>query len=213
MITIISPRFLTSAAKLSQCPPPHTSEIAMLGRSNVGKSSFINALLESNLAKSSSTPGKTQLINFFTAIWNDTQQNLQIPLTLIDLPGIGYAKVSKTQQELWQYHLWEFLRQRSSIKLFIHLIDARHPDLPIDENLARQIQGILRGDQVLLPIYTKADKLKKNELARLRQQQVLFMTNDAAAARAMYRAKEDDAPSLLDHVRKKIYHTALGISH
>ncbi len=206
MITITNAHFLASASKISECPAPTTSEIVMLGRSNVGKSTFINTLLESNLAKSSSTPGKTRLINFFTSIWHDQEKDLHIPISLIDLPGIGYAKVSKQELTLWQRNLWEFLQQRSSIKLFIHLIDARHQsliDLPgigyakvskqeltlwqrnlweflqqrssiklfihlidarhqqlaIDSNLASQIQAILRGDQMLLPIYTKADKL------------------------------------------------------
>lgn len=184
----------------------------MLGRSNVGKSTLINTLLESNLAKSSSTPGKTRLINFFTAMWCDTEQGLHTPLTLIDLPGIGYAKVSKAEQELWGRHLWEFLRQRSSIKLFVHLIDSRHPDLPIDENLARQIQGILRGDQTLLAIYTKADKLKKTELAKLRARGGLMATHSTATARAIYRPNAPHDPqSLLDLLRMRIYRAALGL--
>lgn len=211
MITISNAHFLTSASKLSECPPPSTSEIVMLGRSNVGKSTFINTLLESNLAKSSSTPGKTRLINFFSSVWFDSASSSSIPISLIDLPGIGYAKVSKQELALWQRNLWEFLQQRRSIKVFIHLIDARHRNLPIDENLARQVQAILQGDQILLPIYTKADKLTKNELAKLKQKNALITTNNATIAQTIYRPKSPQAPqTLLDMTRVSILRALLG---
>lgn len=210
MITITNAHFLTSASRISECPAPTTSEIVMLGRSNVGKSTFINTLLESNLAKSSSTPGKTRLINFFTSIWHDQEKDLHIPISLIDLPGIGYAKVSKQELTLWQRNLWEFLQQRSSIKLFIHLIDARHQRLAIDSNLASQIQAILRGDQILLPIYTKADKLTKNDLAKLKQKAALITTNNATIARTIYRPKSPQDPTLLDMIRERIFYALLG---
>ena len=115
--TLSKASFFVSAQNLSQCPPPLLSEIAFLGRSNVGKSTFINLLCnQKNLAKSSQTPGKTQLINFFITHWKQksTQETSQI--YLVDLPGFGYAKVSKTQKKLWDKNLVEFLQKRDNIR-------------------------------------------------------------------------------------------------
>lgn len=116
MITLVQSRFLTSAQSFDQAPPPLHSEIAFVGRSNVGKSTLLNSLLAKKLAKSSQTPGKTQLINYFESIWrlNDSQ----ITLYFVDLPGFGYAKVSKETKQKWERNLLEFLQKRSNIKLF-----------------------------------------------------------------------------------------------
>ena len=103
MVQVLESRFLSSASSIDNAPSPSTTEIVCLGRSNVGKSTFINALLNKPLAKSSATPGKTQLINFFYSLW--AMRNEHIPLTLIDLPGFGYAKVSKSLKNEWQKHL------------------------------------------------------------------------------------------------------------
>ncbi|MGN8435836.1 GTPase, partial [Helicobacter pylori] len=95
MIVIKDAHFLTSSSNLSQCPASLTSEMVILGRSNVGKSTFINTLLGKNLAKSSATPGKTRLANFFSTTWEDKENALMTTFNAIDLPGFGYAKVSK----------------------------------------------------------------------------------------------------------------------
>ena len=170
------------------------SEVVFLGRSNVGKSTLINEILESNLAKSSSTPGKTKLINFFTTQWvrdcnrvqakSSTEQKVDfikssaessvdfpqvLEFCLIDLPGIGYAKVSKTELKKWKQNLWRFINERKSIKLFLHLIDSRHTDLAIDFALKNSILSLLNADQQYLQVFTKADKLSKNDLAKLHQ--------------------------------------------
>ena len=92
-IQVVESHFLISASNANNAPAPKDSEIVCLGRSNVGKSTFINTILNKPLAKSSATPGKTQLINFFTSLW--IYENERIPLTFIDLPGFGYAKVRK----------------------------------------------------------------------------------------------------------------------
>ena len=214
-------KFLTSASSTKNAPPPLHSEVAFLGRSNVGKSTLINEILESNLAKSSSTPGKTKLINFFTTQWvrdcnrvqakSSTEQKVDfikssakssadfaktdakssvesgaksstdfgcessvdypqvLEFCLIDLPGIGYAKVSKTELKQWQQNLWRFINERKSIKLFLHLIDSRHTDLAIDFALKNSILSLLNADQQYLQVFTKADKLSKNDLAKLHQ--------------------------------------------
>ncbi|GAA6961723.1 ribosome biogenesis GTP-binding protein YihA/YsxC [Helicobacter pylori] len=167
MIAIKDAHFLTSSSQLFQCPASLTSEMVILGRSNVGKSSFINTLLGKNLAKSSATPGKTRLANFFSTTWEDKENALTTTFNVIDLPGFGYAKVSKSLKKEWEGFLWELLSVRVSIKLFIHLVDARHLDLEIDKNAKENIQSLLRPDQAYLSLFTKFDKLNKNEQHRL----------------------------------------------
>ncbi|MFT2697463.1 ribosome biogenesis GTP-binding protein YihA/YsxC, partial [Helicobacter pylori] len=167
MIAIKDAHFLTSSSQLSQCPASLTSEMVILGRSNVGKSLFINTLLGKNLAKSSATPGKTRLANFFSTTWEDKENALMATFNVIDLPGFGYAKVSKSLKKEWEGFLWELLSVRVSIKLFIHLVDARHLNLEIDKNAKENIQALLRPDQAYLSLFTKFDKLNKNEQHRL----------------------------------------------
>lgn len=163
---ILNPLFLTSASHIKQCPEPNCLEIVCLGRSNVGKSSFINLFLgKQGLAKSSSTPGKTQLINFFGASFKNADE--EIPFKLIDLPGFGYAKVSKEMKKNWEYNLMEFLCQRKSVKLFLHLIDSRHLNLENDVRVREFLLGIKNGDQTILEIFTKADKLNNQQKSRL----------------------------------------------
>ena len=267
MIYPSSAQFITSAANIAGAPEFAMSEVAFLGRSNVGKSSLINALIgRKNLAKSSSTPGKTQLINFFEVKFkqklaadsdgsqNETsldlaskealssaancaqeradaaasERNLKqdlvlnlksasadfrsdretdlaagltpnlaqslelnlsdgsalnlagnpafsdlaslgenISLIFVDLPGFGYAKVSKKLHYIWQKNLDEFIKERLNIKLFVHLIDARQFDLAIDKNLQNYLASFLRCDQKVVRLYTKADKLNQSERAKL----------------------------------------------
>ena len=267
MIYPSSAQFITSAANIAGAPEFAMSEVAFLGRSNVGKSSLINALTgRKNLAKSSSTPGKTQLINFFEVKFkqklaadsdgsqNETSPDLaskealssaancaqdhadaaasernlkqdfvlnlksasadfksdretdlaagfapnsaqnselnftgrsalnlagnsafsglaslgeNISLIFVDLPGFGYAKVCKKLHYIWQKNLDEFIKERLNIKLFVHLIDARQFDLTIDKNLQNYLASFLRGDQKVVRLYTKADKLNQSERAKL----------------------------------------------
>ncbi|TQR31906.1 YihA family ribosome biogenesis GTP-binding protein [Campylobacter sp. MIT 99-7217] len=164
---IISAKFLSSLPKFDENFSALHTEIAFLGRSNVGKSSLINALChQKQLAKSSSTPGKTQLINFFEVIFK--QHDERIIVNFIDLPGFGYARVSKSLKEIWNKNLDEFLKLRNSIKLFIHLIDSRHTDLELDESVDAYLQSFLRADQKVLKVFTKSDKLNQSQKARLK---------------------------------------------
>ena len=166
---IIGANFLFSLAKFDPNQEVKNMEIAFLGRSNVGKSSLINTLCKQrNLAKSSSTPGKTQLINFFDVKCKKNDEKFNI--TFIDLPGFGYAKVSKSLKEIWNKNLDEFLRLRNSIKLFIHLIDSRHINLQIDLDVDDYINSFLKPDQEILKVFTKSDKLNKNEKNKLKLQ-------------------------------------------
>ncbi|WFF40971.1 YihA family ribosome biogenesis GTP-binding protein [Salinicola endophyticus] len=145
-------RFLISAPKLALCPPDDGIEIAFAGRSNAGKSSAINALTQQNaLARTSKTPGRTQLINFFGLENGDT-------LRLVDLPGYGYAKVPEAMKKEWQSHLADYLRRRSGLAGLILLMDVRHPLSDFD------IQLLELADARELPVHillTKADKLKQ----------------------------------------------------
>ncbi|AII15062.1 ribosome biogenesis GTP-binding protein YsxC/EngB [Campylobacter iguaniorum] len=166
MIRIVSAKFISSSQAIGDAPDFGMSEVAFLGRSNVGKSSLINALTNfQGLAKSSSTPGKTQLINFFEVIFDNGES--KIPVIFVDLPGFGYAKVSKTMQNAWQRNLDEFLRKRINIKTFVHLIDSRHASLQKDENLGIYLSEFVRPDQKILNLYTKADKLNQSERSKV----------------------------------------------
>jgi GTP-binding protein len=166
-------KFLKSAPSIKEAIDPNFTEVALLGRSNVGKSSFLNSFTNQKIAKVSSTPGKTKLINFFE-IEDDGKKYI-----LVDLPGFGYAKVSKSMLKDWGKNLDEFLRNRFNIKLFIHLRDARHPDLEIDENVDEYLKSFMRKDQQILTVFTKIDKLKQSELAKLKQKypNALFVSN------------------------------------
>lgn len=174
MIRPLSASFITSAPRINLAPSFGISEVAFLGRSNVGKSSLINALVnQKGLAKSSSTPGKTQLINFFKAeflsLEDKDEARQKLSLILVDLPGFGYAKVSKSMQSLWRQNLDEFLRFRSDIRLFIQLRDSRHFDLDIDNSVNDYIQSFLRPDQFVLRVYTKSDKLNQKAMSALKK--------------------------------------------
>jgi len=168
MIVPTKAAFVTSAPTIRQAPPASVSEVAFVGRSNVGKSSLLNALAgRKGLAKSSATPGKTNLINFFDIEYKLDERRL--PLRFVDLPGYGYAKASKSLKREWQKHLSDFLGARESIRVFVHLIDARHPELEIDRETAAFLEAIARGDQKILRVYTKADKLKQKERAMIKR--------------------------------------------
>lgn len=167
MIRPLGAKFITSSPSIKEAPNFVTSEVVFLGRSNVGKSSLINTLVnQKNLAKSSSTPGKTQLINFFEAEFCEEKEEGEkdkFKLILVDLPGFGYAKVAKSKHDEWRKNLDEFLKFRSDIRLFIHLIDARHFDLDIDVNVDAYLKSFLRADQKILNLYTKSDKLNQSQ--------------------------------------------------
>ena len=166
-LRVIDARFIKSAQSIQDSLDDTMSEIVFLGRSNVGKSSTINALTERKaLAKSSSTPGKTQLINFFEVTYRLNEEE-DYTLRFVDLPGFGYAKVSKTLKEVWQKNLVEFIQNRISIRLFIHLRDARHPHMQIDEDVEKYISEFIRPDQKYLTVFTKIDKLKQKERTKL----------------------------------------------
>ena len=150
---IRSSEFICAAVKPSQYPPAGPCEIAFAGRSNVGKSSLINLLLNRRkLAKVSSTPGKTRTINFY---------NINDEFRLVDLPGYGYARVSKSESADWGKMMEDYLSGREGLKKVIQLVDSRHAPTAQD----RQMYEYLRYyglDGIV--VATKSDKLSSNEL-------------------------------------------------
>ena len=168
MIRLIEADFESSALSVQESLPEVKSEIAFLGRSNVGKSSLINALTNrKNLAKKSSTPGKTRLINFFNVTYTDEEEKSYA--RFVDLPGFGYAKVSKSEKKLWEKNLTDFIENRLSLRIFLLLIDSRHPSLDIDKSVSEYINSILRPDQKLIYVFTKTDKLNQKEMGKLKR--------------------------------------------
>jgi len=166
---VVEASFIKSAQSIADSLPEDMSEVVFLGRSNVGKSSTLNSLTQrKNLAKSSATPGKTQLINFFETRYLYNEESY--PVRFVDLPGFGYAKVSKSLKEVWQKNLVEFIEHRVSIRLFIHLRDARHPHAKIDDDVAAYISEFIRPDQRYLTVFTKIDKLNQKERAKLKRE-------------------------------------------
>jgi len=140
--------FLKSAPTLRECPPDNGAEVAFAGRSNAGKSSAINALTDNHkLARTSKTPGRTQLLNFFSI---DDEHRL------VDLPGYGFAKVPLAVKQAWQRHLEDYLSRRQCLRGLILLMDIRHPLQPFDQQLLEWAQHSAMPVHVLL---TKADKL------------------------------------------------------
>lgn len=164
---VVAAEFLRSAAGPREgagWPEEGPPEIAFAGRSNVGKSTLLQALMgRRGLVRISSTPGRTRLINFFSVELGDERApGGRRPIRLVDLPGFGYAKVSKTERKEWFALVSEYLGQRPTLRSCVLLIDARRADDPLDEEaeLARWLGE--RGVEVV-PVVTKADKLAKHE--------------------------------------------------
>ena len=148
--------FIISAEKLSQCPDFPYPEFPLLGRSNVGKSSFINALANNKkLAKTSNTPGKTRLINFF---------NFSDKFIAADLPGYGYAKVSKEAQAKWQKYLEEYLLNRKQIRSLIQFIDARHESQKNDYQMREWVSAY---NLPIFTIVTKIDYIPRGQIQKV----------------------------------------------
>ena len=164
---IVEAEFIKSAQSIADSLPEDMSEVVFLGRSNVGKSSTLNSLTQrKNLAKSSATPGKTQLINFFETRY--LYHEMSYPVRFVDLPGFGYAKVSKSLKEVWQKNLVEFIQNRVSIRLFIHLRDARHPHAKIDDDVKTYIADFIRPDQRYLTVFTKDRQTQSKRTGKIK---------------------------------------------
>jgi len=162
--------FMWGSADLAQLPPPDFSEIAFAGRSNVGKSSLVNALTNRNtLAKTSNTPGRTQQLNFF---------NLGGLLYLVDMPGYGYAKVSKDVRDNWDNLIFQYLQGRPNLRAVLILIDSRHGLKETDVHLMDLLDKAAVNYRVVL---TKSDRAAKKELAAMEEKVMAALKKHPAA--------------------------------
>lgn len=153
--------FLLSAPALKFLPEPQVPEIAFAGRSNVGKSSLLNALTgRKSIARTSVTPGRTQELNFFEV--GEPEGNRPSMFRLVDMPGYGFAKAPPAVVEKWRRLVRDFLRGRVVLKRTLVLVDARHGIKPVDHEMMKMLDEAAVGYRVVL---TKADKIKASELA------------------------------------------------
>lgn len=160
--------FITGAPSLDACPDPYYSEICFAGRSNVGKSSVINAIMNhSGLARTSNTPGKTQQMNYYL---------IDDKCYFVDLPGFGYAKVSKKERERWGRDIRKYLLNRDTLHLVLHLVDIRHEPSALDEDFFYWLGTNRMPFAVIL---NKADKLSRNKQnqSKFRLQRILNEMN------------------------------------
>lgn len=152
---IVSAEFVKSAFSEADLPREGLPEIAFLGRSNVGKSSLINALLQRRgLARTSNTPGRTQSLNYFL---------INERFYFVDLPGYGYARVSKEMRRAWGEFITNYLAKRASLVLSIHIVDSRHEPTQLDAQLHEWLGAFSKP---FLTVATKSDKLSHNELGK-----------------------------------------------
>jgi GTP-binding protein len=153
-LKIVQCDFVTGAGDPAGFPPPALPEVAFMGRSNVGKSSLLNALLgRRNLARTGSTPGRTRQVNFY---------RVNGACLFVDLPGYGFARVSRSMRESWRRLVEAYFRRRAP-SLAILLVDARHPLTEMDRELIEWLQA---QQMPFLVAATKSDKLSRNELQR-----------------------------------------------
>ncbi len=154
--------FIKPVYNLTELPKQDLPTVVLCGRSNVGKSSFINSLFNTKLAKTSSHPGKTRSINYYL---------IEDKFFLVDLPGFGYARVSKSERDAWQHLLEKYFSLNKNIALAVHLIDSRHDPMQLDIEL----NEFLHNQEIpYFVILNKSDKLKQSELASARKQITKF---------------------------------------
>ncbi|MEQ8579650.1 MAG: ribosome biogenesis GTP-binding protein YihA/YsxC [Balneola sp.] len=148
-------KFITSATKIEECPPDEFPEVCFAGRSNVGKSSLINAIVNrKNIARTSNVPGKTQQMNYYQ-IGEDC--------FFVDLPGYGFAKVPKKERERWGRNIRQYLSERQSLRLILSVIDARHEPSALDQDF---FYWLASNEMPFCVLMSKADKLSNNKFAQ-----------------------------------------------
>ena len=183
---IISAEFTKSAYERIHWPAGSLAEVSFLGRSNVGKSSLLNSLLQRKaLARTSNTPGRTQCINFFL-VNGGTDKNAPADgkgFYFVDLPGYGFAKVSKSMRADWGKMAEQYLAEREQLRLSIQLVDARHKPTSLDTQLH---EWLVYNEKPHIVVATKADKLSNNEL----QKQMKLIGNTLMGSKIMAYSSE-----------------------
>ena len=187
--------FLQSASNLAQCPAGVGIEVAFAGRSNAGKSSAINTLTgNKNLARTSKTPGRTQLLNFFRV---DNRH------CLVDLPGYGYAKVSKSVKQQWDLNISEYLQCREGLRGIVLLMDIRHPLQAFDTMI---INWAVESEMRVHVLLTKSDKLKKgaanNTLLKVSRHLQNANVDDLVSAQTFSARNHNGIEQLIDVLNK-----------
>ncbi len=184
-------RYLMSAPTLAQCPPETGVEVCFAGRSNAGKSSAINTLTNNGkLARTSKTPGRTQMINYFT-LGNSEQR-------IVDLPGYGYAKVPLAMKREWDRHMSEYLQERQTLAGMVLMMDVRHPFQEFDTTM---INWAVEAEMPVHILLTKADKLKKgpaqSTLLDVRKHLTEAKADDLVSAQLFSSLKKTGLPELI----------------
>lgn len=184
-------RFITSAPSLKQCPDDTGVEVAFAGRSNAGKSSALNTLAQQNkLARTSKTPGRTQLINFF---------EIQPGIRIVDLPGYGFAKVPDRMKREWQKNMSEYLEQRQSLKALVLVMDIRHPLTEFDIMMCDWALDVEMPVHILL---TKSDKLKRGpaQSTRLKVKKAMERMGDLLTVQTFSSLKKEGTDQLQQQI-------------
>ena len=189
----VPPEFMLSVARLEQLPADNLNEVAFAGRSNVGKSSLINALFNrKDVAKTSATPGRTQQLNYFC---------VQKKLYMVDLPGYGYAKAPTAEVKRWQEVLKTYLRGRANLRRVFLLVDSRTGFKKADEDILKLLDESAVPYQIVL---TKTDKVSKTALESLIKETALKLKNHPAAHTKVL-ATSAEKKTGLDEVRSEIF--------
>lgn len=192
--------FMKSAVSLETLPSPDLPEVCFAGRSNVGKSSLINALTNrKGLARASNTPGRTRELNYF---------NVDGRLFLVDLPGFGYARASKTDIAKWTILTKAYLRGRAGLRRVFLLIDSRHGIKPSDIEVMEMLDEAAVTYQIIL---TKTDKIKKNDLIKITEKTLKFIAKRPAAFPIII-ATSSEKKNGLDVLRAEIAGLALPVN-
>ena len=200
-ITVVKSEYVTSAVSRKTCPEELLPEIVFVGRSNVGKSSLINSLTRrKSLARTSGTPGKTQTINFFR-VELKTAEDVRREFYLVDLPGYGYAKTSKTNRRLWAKFIDEYLTSNRNIKFVCQLIDMRHA--PMESDL-KSFESLVEKNLPVLIVATKSDKIGKTERQKHLREIQKALKIDEESILPYSSAKNEGRSELLDVITNSL---------
>lgn len=192
------PKFITSATKLEECPPASLPEVCFAGRSNVGKSSLINALLnKKNIARTSNVPGKTQQMNYYK-IGNE--------FFMVDLPGYGYAKVPKKERERWGKSIRNYLLDRESLSLILHVVDVRHEPSQLDEDF---FYWMAMNEKPFSVVLSKSDKISRNKVnqSKARVRRILKEMNIEIPILPYSSDSREGVPEIKDLITEFVNHS------